>query len=64
MDGVRNSVVQEISINDVVFGSNVRIGDTTHIKAYSRAFAVHILWNKINGLNRHFTYLQYHMREE
>ncbi|PKR86726.1 spore germination protein GerPE [Heyndrickxia camelliae] len=40
MDGVRNSVVQEISINDVVFGSNVRIGDTTHIKAYSRAFAV------------------------
>ncbi|MBS4172009.1 spore germination protein GerPE [Bacillus sp. FJAT-49736] len=40
MDGIRNSVVQDISINDVVFSSNVHVGDTTYIKANSRAFAV------------------------
>ncbi|MBB2479734.1 spore germination protein GerPE [Bacillus sp. APMAM] len=40
MEGIRSSVVQECKINDVVFSSNVHVGDTTHIKANSRAFAV------------------------
>lgn len=40
MEGIRSSVVQNISINDVVFSSSVHVGDTNHIKANSRAFAV------------------------
>lgn len=40
MEGIRNSVVQKLRINDIVFGSSVHVGDTTHIKANSKAFAV------------------------